>query len=91
MDESPDLRKVSHIGLWLAAGIMAVFIYLLWTATHNNGDTTTKFTPGSVDNHKEFTYYPLSMGIMGCDYIRGVDGAQIKNDKNADVRHPAKR
>lgn len=39
--ESPKLRKVSHIGLWVYALISAIVLgWLLWAATHSK--TTTK-------------------------------------------------
>lgn len=70
--EDPNLRKVSHIGLWIL--VLAIGGWLVWSATHASTENT-KNLPGSIDNHKEAKYYGLlSMGISGCEYPVGVEG-----------------
>lgn len=52
MAESPELRKVSHIGLWIAVIIIGSF--LLWSAFVKRTDVET-FTKGASKQEISFT------------------------------------
>lgn len=59
----PDehLRKASHIGLWISMAIIAVFIWILWTALHSKIKNES-FAAGSkqINNNKVIKNYALA-------------------------------
>lgn len=85
--ESPDLRKASHIGLWLVVG--ALVIFLTWSAVNKKSEDNT-YRAGSVDNSRIINVYPLGLA-PGCDYIRA-DGTPLsKKTKNVTPDNPLAR
>lgn len=76
MIESPELRKVSHIGLWI--GLIAIIIFLTWSAVNKKSEDNN-YRAGSVDNSRVVNVYPLGLA-PGCDYIRA-DGTPLSKSK----------
>lgn len=68
-----DGRLLSHIGLWIFA--IGIVIFLTWSAVNKKSEDNT-FRSGSVDNSKVINVYPLGMA-PGCEYIKQ-DGSPLK-------------
>lgn len=67
-------RVLSHIGLWLVA--IGLVVFLSWSAVNKKSEDNT-YRSGSVDNSRVVNVYPLGMA-PGCDYIKA-DGNPIRS------------
>lgn len=52
MAESPELRKYSHIGLWLA--VISLGVFLTWSAVNKKSEVET-FSKGASKQETSFT------------------------------------
>lgn len=67
-----QIRTASHIGLWIAMALVAV--WLIYSATHTNTENN-KFAPGSTATDNHSTRWPFTIDLnFSCSRV-GLDSA----------------
>lgn len=75
--ESPELRKVSHIGLWIL--VLSIGGWLVWQATHTNIENN-RYGSGTIPITQEEHNYGL-VNLKPCGAFFSFDGQKKEQVK----------
>lgn len=85
MEESPGLRKASHIGLWIL--VLMIGGWLVWQATHTTTENN-KYASGATVNDNHSARWPLTLDF---NFSCVNQGLQDKWGSKVNVEQPIKK